>query len=385
MMIIGRLRPDRKTKYKTKSGRPRALAKSAIGSSSDPFSQQAQRSASLLEQLPVELLQDIFLYSANLHLPLCSKQILSALTSKHLQLEISLQILVYQAHKLAEDERSLLLSRRFFTWPFVVRYVQIVHSAVTPTVKPERSRQSSTDDEESSDDDSREVFVPTPPDLRDVDRRLSKLVRNAMDELRRNEVSHFVPEVNTDSNPALDELCQIPALENIQALALPEKVLHGGWDDDRLRLLRLLLLCGCRISKMSYVGAVAEEGCLEAIEQASEEVVHCFLGVQINVQPTVEMLRKAMEGTNVRIVFQLIRVGQDQLDRLDPQVWKLLEGHLRWDKETKDTIRGWLQNGIPGPMTETHAQYLPRLRDIDVDGTRWVSVEGKGSHERKKE
>lgn len=43
---------------------------------------------SSLELLPVELLQDIFLYSMNLALPLCSPKLGSALSSKHVKMEL---------------------------------------------------------------------------------------------------------------------------------------------------------------------------------------------------------------------------------------------------------------------------------------------------------
>jgi hypothetical protein len=340
--------------------------------------------SSLFEQLPTELLQDIFLFSANLHLPLCSRQLLSALTSDHLKYEITLQILVYQSHKLGDDDRSLLLSRRFFTWDFVVRYVRFAHSRVAIATDQESSSPENSDDEVEEDGNDgvadrssrrgsmgrKTPSVPA-PELREIDCHLTMLSRNAIEELRRDEIGHLI-EMDTIPSPALDEIRQNTSLGGLQGLEIPERLLHNGWDDDRLRLLRLLIAFNCTVSRSSPAGAAAEEGIEEAIGQGDEEMVSHFLGAHIGVETALEMLRKAMTGNNVSIVFQLLLSSRKQLDRLDPQVWKLLESHLRWEKGTKATVRKWLQKGIPQSISETHAQYLPRLRDVDEHINRWT-------------
>lgn len=381
-MVIGRLRPDKKTKYGTKSGRPRAPP---MGDTSDARTRSRSRhgrpSNSLLEQLPTELLQDIFLFSANTNLPLCSKQLLGALTSEHLKFEFTLQILVYQRHELEQEDKSILLTRRFFTWDFVVRYVSFAHTRVAAAVDD-----SSSDDGVDSDEDegyaaterstsrppSRQQKPQGPsPSLYGIDLELTALARNGIAELRRDEIGHLL-EINAGPTLELDKLLRTQSLQGLQDLDLPEKLLHNGWADDRLRLLRLLITFNCTVSRSSPAGAAADEGIMEAITQDDEEMVSYFLGAHIGVDPDIDMLREAMKGTNVSIIFQLLRSSHGQLDHLDHQVWKLLDEHLEWGKREKATVKRWLQKGVRDPVAEEDTEYLPRLRDIEVDGRRWA-------------
>jgi hypothetical protein len=376
MMVIGRLRPDKRSKYgRSKSGRPRAPPRDEARERSR--SRQGRGSTSLLEQLPTELLQDIFLFAANLHLPLCSKQLLGALTSEHLKFEITLQILVHQKDKLDHEDKSLLLSRRFFTWDFLVRYVRFTHSRIIAAGDEDSSSEDEDEDDgyaterSFSTNTSRAKKSITPiPKLQEFDARLTSLTRNAVDELRRDDVSHLL-QVDTASSPALEELQQTKSLQGLQDLDLPEKLLHNSWDDDRQRLLRLLIAFNCTVSRLSAAGAAAERGILEVIEQGDEEMVSYFLGVHIGADPTIDMLRQAIMGSNVSIVFQLLRSGHGELDSLDPQVWSLLEEHMQWKKRTKAMVKKWLQKGIREPLIEEDMRYLPRLRDIEVDASRW--------------
>jgi hypothetical protein len=305
------------------------------------------------------------------------------LTSDHLKFDVTLQILVYQSHKLDSEERSLLLSRKFFTWEFVVRYTRFAQARTVAATDKESSLGDSHSEDDSalshlsrkfrkSNTRERKLLI-SPPELQDVDRRLSSLCKNALEELHREEIGHLI-EI-TLPRPALDELLQTKSLQGLQDLDLPEKILHNDWDDDRLRLLRLLISFNCTVNRMSPASAAAEEGILEAIEQGDEEVVSYLLGTHIDVQPATDMLRLAMMGSNVSIVFQLLRSGHGELDSLDPQVWKLLECHLLWEKDTKATIKKWLQKGIREPISEEDTQYLPSLREISEGGNRWASDE----------
>ena len=347
-------------------------------------SRHGRQSNSLLEQLPTELLQDVFLFSANLSLPLCSKQLLSALTSEHLKFEITLQILVYQTQKLDEEDKARLLSRRFFTWDFIVRYIAFAHSRVAIAAPHENEEDDEFDDEDegyaatersTSRPPSRQAKSETTPTCIEIDTDFTALTRNAIADLRRDELGHLT-EVDPPPAANLRRLTGTKSLEGLRDLDLPAKFLHHGWDDDQLRLLRLLIAFGCTVSRTSPAGLAADEGILEAVAQGDEEVVSHFLGLHVGVEPEVEMLREAMKGTNLSIVYQLLRSAHGHLDSLDPQVWRLLDEHMAWRKAQKDTVRRWLQNGVEGPVHEEDTEYLPHLRNIEVDTSRWNSFDG---------
>ena len=359
-----------------------------MGEGGDKEKQRARHgkpSTSLLEQLPTELVQDVFLYSANLNLPLCSKQLLSALTSEHLKFEVTLQILVYQRMKLDEEDKNMLLTRRFFTWDFVVRYVAFAHTRVEDVI--EISSSDSDDSSDSSDEDegyaatetstsrppSRQSKVDSTPDLFEVDTDLTSLTQAAIEELQQDEVGHLT-EIDLPRSGHLDKLTRTKSLPGLKDLQLPEKLLHNGWTDDQVRLLRLLIAFGCTVSRSSPGGIAADEGVLEAIAQEDEEIVSYFLGVHIGVEPEMDLLREAMKGSNMSIVYQILRAAHGELYTLDPQTWNLLEQHMGWQKVQKDTVRTWLQDGVGSAVLEEDSDYLPRLRETEVDEDRWSAA-----------
>jgi hypothetical protein len=385
MMVIGRLRPDRKSKWGTKSGRPRARRPKDDEARSRSRSRQGRLSNSLLEQLPTELLQDIFLFSANLNLPLCSKQILGALTSDHLKFEVTLQILVYQCNKLDSKDRSLLLSRRFFDWEFLVRYFSFAHTRIDVELGEDDSDDDSDDELDLDEDEGyaateRSTSRPpsrkgkgtgAPPSLHNVDMQLTTLAKNAVAELRREEFGSLL-EMYAGPNFELARLRQLESLQGLKDLQIPEKLMHDDWNNDRLRMLRLLIGFNCTVNRS--LDSVADRGIVDAITQEDEEVVSYFVGPQILVEPNIDLLREAMKRTNLSIVFQLLRASRGEIDNLDPQVWRLLEGHMGWSKREKAAVKRWLQEGVEGELGEENTGFLPRLRDIDLGTERWTAT-----------
>ncbi|KIW09634.1 uncharacterized protein PV09_00499 [Verruconis gallopava] len=384
MMVIGRLRPDTKSKHGTKSGRPRTPLSDRVSPLHLKSSSTTEYpSASLFEALPSELLQDIFLFSANLNLPLCSKQLMAALTSQHLKFEVTLQILVQQSDTLDQENKSQLLSRKFFTWEFLIRYVSFAQTRIHPAVggdKPE--------DEVGSDEDERRAAVTEcsvntgpprakrtqqhPAKLADLDRKLTFLTQKSIVELRHAE-DRYSMEVSDSAVSALEQLHQIRSLKGLKGLHLPEKLIHNNWDDDRRRLLRLLFAFNCTVNTSSPAAIVAEEGIIAAIESGDEELVSFFLSHNIGVAPTAGMLRQAMKGMNISIVFQLLRAAGNDLEFLDPQLWMLLDEHTNWSKASKAKVKQWLRGNISSSLREEGAEFLPKVKDISVNANRWSS------------
>jgi hypothetical protein len=83
---------------------------------------------SLLESLPVELLQNIFLESLNVTLPCISLALATNLSSGHLQLEMSMRMLITRRRTIGQKERSKLLACRFFTYDFLIKFAHQAHN-----------------------------------------------------------------------------------------------------------------------------------------------------------------------------------------------------------------------------------------------------------------
>lgn len=86
------------------------------------------RKLSPLERMPAEVLQQIFLESMNMDLPVASIELLHKLNSDHIKTEFALRVLYWPDDEQRTDKddlpemQSKLLSLRFFEWEFYKRY-----------------------------------------------------------------------------------------------------------------------------------------------------------------------------------------------------------------------------------------------------------------------
>ncbi|KAB2570837.1 hypothetical protein DBV05_g10501 [Lasiodiplodia theobromae] len=86
------------------------------------------RKLSPLERLPAEVLQQIFLNSMNMNLPVASIELLHKLNSDHIKLEFSFRMLYWPDDEERTENMDLpnmqgkLLSLRFFDWDFYKKY-----------------------------------------------------------------------------------------------------------------------------------------------------------------------------------------------------------------------------------------------------------------------
>ncbi|KAI9662069.1 MAG: hypothetical protein M1829_006208 [Trizodia sp. TS-e1964] len=86
---------------------------------------------SALEQLPVEILEPIFLQSMNCNLPLASKSLLATLSNASLQFDMLVTVL----YSKSTPAQSALIRRRFFDDPLYQRaadYIFKKHFASCP-------------------------------------------------------------------------------------------------------------------------------------------------------------------------------------------------------------------------------------------------------------
>ncbi|KAF2422085.1 hypothetical protein EJ08DRAFT_738030 [Tothia fuscella] len=254
---------------------------------------------SLLETLPSELLQTIFLQSMNVSLPRLSKILSSKLSSQHLHLEMSMQIL-YHHHDQPVKYRSQLLICKFFTLDFLAKYIQYAH----------RYWYDSTDHDPG---DSYQELGPS----------------EALTELEHNNLGY-------------------PFLERLQHLYIPSKLLHGPWNRQKIKFLRILKRNECTINwSTSSDDETAKRGVLEAILANCTPVVQILVGYKDSWVPvSQDMLRCAVleGGCNRDIVRHLFDPLSDvdvrpkeELDFMDAGIW-------RWIEQRGDDLTGkWLQ------------------------------------------
>lgn len=211
---------------------------------------------SKLEELPTEILQDIFYYSANLDLALASPGLQAQLSSPHVFLKHAcrtLQPVLGRAGGDVADDSVLsaaarLLNCRFMTWDFFKLWL----------------------DEQW---ESRQLPDSTSPG------------------------SHTAHEYR--------RLWLL--LEPCCGLLPPRKLLHGPWTEDKINFLSVLSLKIEDLPAVSPVhGEVAHEGLVQAVTESSEAAV-CWL-LSMSLRSDTELLRRAVidHGCNKAIVNALV-------------------------------------------------------------------------------
>ncbi|KAK3620413.1 hypothetical protein LTR56_023436 [Elasticomyces elasticus] len=232
---------------------------------------------SALEQLPVEIIQDIYHYSTNLDLPLASATLQAQLSSPHMYSRLTTHILQnvlgYEPEQTASDidlaVSARLFGSRFMTWAFFSGWL----------------------DERLPVD-----AVRLPADYRDAWIGLK---------------------------PAAN-------------LLPPQRLLHGPWNAAKTALLSVLSPAdGTHSLDLPLVdpllGEVASEGALQAIAEGSYEALELLL--TMGVRPSTEMFRQVIvdNGCNRKVLDTLHaavtrRSGKGlSIDPLDPTIWQWAE------------------------------------------------------------
>lgn len=257
---------------------------------------QVERQLSKIEQLPTEILQDIFYFSANVNLALASPSLQTQLSSQHVYLQHTSRVLqpvldddrscFYRDDDVANvchalgwssnDERraaTRLLSCKFVTWDFFRRWLEEKWEA---TGKPWPVPRGSSEE-------YAELWVALGPSV---------------------------------------------------VLLPPRKVLTGPWTHDQICFLRMFargLRCEDLASIDSVSGEVAYEGLVQAVTEGSKEAVETLLSLGQAMSPDTELMRKAVidSGCNEDIVRALVeaagRRDPSRLDLLDPALWSWAE------------------------------------------------------------
>ncbi|CAK4031481.1 Hypothetical predicted protein [Lecanosticta acicola] len=266
------------------SSRPTSLKSRKRKQSSDSHEETP------LEKLPAEVLQQIFDHSANIELPLVSRQLLFKLSkSQHLQHHLTSRILApVLGHPNTEvtardlSDATRLLNSRFVTWDFFAFWLRN---------QPEAGSIASRPSVDSADVEYRQLWsalAPTPD------------------------------------------------------LLPPKKLLFPPFTQDKVEFLAVLAqgIRDVAANDASY-GEVAYNGLVAAIQSAQPEMISMLLGMGVNVD--TELLRIAVTeaGCNEDIVRMLIehsghdnnesashagtRCVSGSIDLLDPALWAWAE------------------------------------------------------------
>ncbi|KAJ8109986.1 hypothetical protein OPT61_g7059 [Boeremia exigua] len=264
--------------------------------------------------LPQELLEIIFLHSMNISLPHASPLVGRKLSSRAVMLEYTMRTFFYTVdHKTNYRDRqkngdrllqSQLLSCRFFTWDFFLNYV----------------------------DRSRDAMVAL---------RGKAWEKTGVE----------VPGVRHFDGLWPLKFTAIPYLAFADGFYVPEKLLHGPWDEKKANLLYVLVSLNGEIDwEGSMAGETAKEGIREAVAQGNERAV-AALSTLLGVPKQIDtgLLRYAVLdcGCDVNIMRHLLfnaqilaqNVSKDVLDFLDTRLWVWADANGDKGDVLKDMLR----------------------------------------------
>lgn len=246
--------------------------------------------------LPQELLELIFLYSMNISLPRASPLLGRKLSSRAVTMEYTMRTFFHTVdHKTNYRDRrkdgnpklqTELLACRFFTWDFFLKYVDKSHDAM-------------------------------------IALRGKAWEKTGVE----------VPGVKQFDGLWPFRFTTIPYLAFADGFNVPEKLLHGPWDEDKVNLLFVLVSFNGEIDwEGSMAGETAKQGIREAVADGNERAV-AALSTLLGVPKQIDtgLLRFAVLdcGCDINIIRHLLfnaqilaqNVSKDVLDFLDTRLW----------------------------------------------------------------
>lgn len=246
--------------------------------------------------LPTELLETIFLYSMNISLPRASPLLGMKLSSRATTLEYTMQTFFhtvehttnYRDRKKSSDPvvQSAVLSCRFFTWSFFLKYVDRAHNAMI-TLRGKAWEKTGVE----------------------------------------------IPGIQQFDGLWPFRFTTVPYLAFAEGFHIPEKLLHGPWEEGKVKLLYVLVGLNGEIDwEYSMAGEVAKQGIRGAVAEGNERAVAALstlLGVPKQID--TKLLRYAVLecGCDINIMRHLLfnaqilaqGMSKDVLDFLDTRLW----------------------------------------------------------------
>ena len=268
---------------------------------------------SRLEQLPSEVLQEIFEYSANTDLPLVSAHLASQLKSRHLYHTLTTNILatvIGDRESTTDDLRaaSRLMNSKFFTWTFFQSWLRDEY------------------------------------DRRSLDSEWQAAASNSLEQWTWHK------------------------LRPSARLPPPTKVLRAPFTEDRIAFLQLIgsLFRGHPYQLDPLYVERANEGFHQAIVQNATETLHSFW--LLGMQPDTELLRIAVidSGCDKATVHALVMRALDErlktymVNFLDPSLWSWAEKAQAQGSEKGPWLKKLLRNA-----TRDCGRKLPKAKDSE--------------------
>ena len=287
----------RKAAYRIGSLTPseRSSTTRSVSSHTESLTQRRRKpldpELSRLEQLPTEVIQAIFVFSANLDLPLTSPRLASQLSSSHLHQLLTSKLLrriwLPIPMKGAVEGPMRLMNSRFFTWAFFKDWL-----------------------------------------LEEFDRLV------LLDEWQRVAVPESLTSRQTDAQAKWTWLAFRPHQVN-DSLLPPKKLLRSPFTPDKVHFLKCITSgFGEDPDELDPVyKELAKEGLEQAVAEGAGDVLPSFW--TLGMQPDTELLRTAVidAGCDKEVVRQLVTPVvrltsvqvQAELDFLDPALWSWAE------------------------------------------------------------
>lgn len=241
-----------------------------------------------LQGLPQEILEMIFLHSMNISLPRCSPDLGRKLSSHYIRMTFTMRTMFDSTDAkdpLISQNQFQLMKSKFFTWSFFLDYVKAAHA----TVLKRRHKAWTT------------VVVP--------------------------DVSYF--------NPLWPfKFRQVRYLGLSETFTIPEKLLHGPWNEDKASLLYVLVAFGGEIDwHGSMAGETAKDGLDDAVREGNEVAVAALavlLGIERKLGTDVLRFAVMESGCSINIIRHLLYNAQilyrghedtEVLNFHDPGLW----------------------------------------------------------------
>jgi hypothetical protein len=276
----------------------------------------SQRQASPLERLPTEILQHLFLLSANLSLPKASPFLCDVLSSVHIRTELVIQNFSAKLpwdKRLCKNTQNALLNQRWLTYSFFKQCQRIclLRKAKEHLLKfaentPSEDRLKALEGLECAltrawthpyqispyplYNETGDVEVLFQWAREDGQTFLAKIIGK-----RWGDAAQLFVEISNPKNPkdtksqtlaerdgvirAAQEWFHMPAFEGLTSFAnVPEKLLHGPWTQENGDFLKQLTDTGCIIDVNSPTAmAAATRGLEDAIREESEVAIQALV------------------------------------------------------------------------------------------------------------
>lgn len=253
------------------------------------------------EQLPTEIVQDIFEYSNNINLPLSSLIFSSQLSAESIYVRFATDLL-YAADCGAFSGQvcstaaaiSRMLQCRWMSWRIFKAAVQGCFARAERAVHERRKRDTIENDMNGSDDPNSDEENP-----------------QSVQPIATASASPEEEMVLLPLPPLFEEPFEERRYYHLHApIQLPDKLLRGPWTPDKMHLLYYLVWNDVGINwSLSSRGEVATRGLQSAIEQRNRKVVAILVSPVVGVVSSAANVKSAVvdHGCDQTVVFHLVQ------------------------------------------------------------------------------